>query len=110
MMFPKGSMITGILQQAKQVQDRIEEIQDELSALRIEGQAGGGMVSAVASGQQELISIHIHPQLLKEDAELIEDLVTAAVSQALKKARDAAQEKMKDVAGGALGGLNLPIL
>ena len=109
-MFPKGSMITGILKQAKQVQDRIEEIQDELSALRIEGQAGGGLVSAVASGQQELISIHIDPQLLKEDAELIEDLVTAAVSQALKKARDAAQEKMNDVAGGALGGLNLPIL
>jgi DNA-binding YbaB/EbfC family protein len=103
-------MITGILQQAKQVQDKIEELQGELSALRIEGQAGGGMVTAVANGQQELISIRIDPQLLKEDVELVEDLVTAAVSQALTKAREAAQEKMKDIAGGALGGLNLPVL
>lgn len=106
-MFPKGNFITGLLQQAKQVQKKMEELQRELSALRIEGHSGGGMVSAVVNGQQELISIKIDPKLITEDIEMVEDLVVAAVKQAMDKSKEENQQKIDAVTGGALGGLNL---
>ena len=107
-MFPKANLMTGLLQQAKRVQEKIEELQGELAVLRIEGQAGGGMVTAVVNGQQELISIKIDPKLVTEDVEMVEDLVVAAVRQAMEKSRDESQQKMNAVTGGMMGGLNLP--
>ncbi len=107
-MFPKANLMTGLLQQAKRVQEKIEELQGELAALRIEGQAGGGMVTAVVNGQQELISVKIDPKLVTEDVEMVEDLVVAAVRQAMEKSRDESQQKMNAVTGGMMSGLNLP--
>jgi len=107
-MFPKANLMTGLLQQAKRVQEKIEELQGELAVLRIEGQAGGGMVTAVVNGQQELISVKIDPKLVTEDVEMVEDLVVAAVRQAMEKSRDESQQKMNAVTGGMMGGLNLP--
>ena len=107
-MFPKANLMTGLLQQAKRVQEKIEELQGELAALRIEGQAGGGMVIAVVNGQQELISVKIDPKLVTEDVEMVEDLVVAAVRQAMEKSRDESQQKMNAVTGGMMSGLNLP--
>jgi len=106
--FPKGNLMASLLQQAKQVQERIEELQGELAALRIEGQAGGGMVTVVVNGQQELISVKIDPQLIAEDVEMVEDLVVAAVRQAMEKSKEESQQKVNAVTGGMLGGLNLP--
>lgn len=107
-MFPKGNLMAGLLQQAKQVQERIEELQGELAVLRIEGHAGGGMVTAVVNGQQELISIKIDPQLVTEDVEMIEDLVVAAIRQAMEKSKEESQQKVNALTGGMMGGLNLP--
>ena len=107
-MFPKANLMTGLLQQAKRVQEKIEELQGELAALRIEGQAGGGLVTAVVNGQQELISVKIDPKLITEDVEMVEDLVVAAVRQAMEKSRDESQQKMNAVTGGMMSGLNLP--
>jgi len=107
-MFPKANLMTGLLQQAKRVQEKIEELQGELAALRIEGQAGGGMVTAVVNGQQVLISVKIDPKLVTEDVEMVEDLVVAAVRQAMEKSRDESQQKMNAVTGGMMSGLNLP--
>lgn len=107
-MFPKANLMTGLLQQAKHVQEKIEELQGELAVLRIEGQAGGGMVTAVVNGQQELISVKIDPKLVTEDVEMVEDLVVAAVRQAMEKSRDESQQRMNAVTGGMMGGLNLP--
>ena len=107
-MFPKANLMTGLLQQAKRVQEKIEELQGELAALRIEGQAGGGMVTAVVNGQQELISVKIDPKLVTEDVEMVEDLVVAAVRQAMEKSRDESQQKMNAITGGMMSGLNLP--
>jgi len=107
-MFPKANLMTGLLQQAKRVQEKIEELQGELAALRIEGQAGGGMVTAVVNGQQVLISVKIDPKLVAEDVEMVEDLVVAAVRQAMEKSRDESQQKMNAVTGGMMSGLNLP--
>lgn len=106
--FPKGNLMAGLLQQAKHVQEKIEELQGELAALRIEGQAGGGMVTVVVNGQQELISVKIDPQLIAEDVEMVEDLVVAAVRQAMEKSKEESQQKVNAVTGGMLGGLNLP--
>ena len=110
MMFPKGNMMAGLLQQAKQVQDKIEALQGELAGLRVEGQAGGGMVTAVVNGQQELISVSIDPQMLGEDVELLEDLVVAAVRQATDKSKEESQRRFNAVTGGMIGGLNVPDL
>ena len=107
-MFPKGNLMAGLLQQAKHVQEKIKELQGELAALRIEGQAGGGMVTAVVNGQQELISVKIDPKLITEDIEMVEDLVVAAVRQAMEKSRDESQQKVNAVTGGVMSGLNLP--
>ncbi len=106
--FPKGNLMASLLQQAKQVQEKIEELQGELAALRIEGQAGGGMVTVVVNGQQELISVKIDPKLITEDIEMVEDLVVAAVRQAMEKSRDESQQKVNAVTGGVMSGLNLP--
>jgi len=106
-MFPKSSMAS-MLQQAKQVQNQLEELQGELANLRIEGQSGGGVVKAVANGQQDLISIKLDESLLEEDVEMIEDLVVAAVRQAISKSREESQQRMSGITGGMLGGLNLP--
>lgn len=106
--FPKGNLMASLLQQAKHVQEKIEELQGELAALRIEGQAGGGMVTVVVNGQQELISVKIDPQLIAEDVEMVEDLVVAAVRQAMEKSKEESQQKVNAVTGGMLGGLNLP--
>ncbi len=109
-MFPKGNLMTGLLKQAKHVQEKIEELQEELAVLRIEGQAGGGMVTAVVNGQQELISVKIDPKLATEDVEMVEDLVVAAVRQAMGKSKEESQEKMNAVTGGMMSGLSLPDL
>ncbi|MFC1480706.1 YbaB/EbfC family nucleoid-associated protein [Candidatus Neomarinimicrobiota bacterium] len=106
-MFPKSSMAS-MLNQAKQVQSQLEELQGELANLRIEGQSGGGVVKAVSNGQQDLISIKIDESLLEEDVEMIEDLVVAAVRQAISKSREESQQRMNGITGGMLGGLNLP--
>ncbi|MFB0515260.1 MAG: YbaB/EbfC family nucleoid-associated protein [Candidatus Neomarinimicrobiota bacterium] len=107
-MFPKGNLMAGLLQQAKQVQEKIEELQGELAALRIEGHAGGGLVTAVVNGQQELISLKIDPQLVNEDIEMVEDLVVAAIRQAMERSKEESQQMVNAVTGGMMSGLNLP--
>ncbi|MFQ5864883.1 MAG: YbaB/EbfC family nucleoid-associated protein [bacterium] len=96
-----------ILKQAQKIQEKIQKVQDELSDLKVEGSAGGGMVTAVANGKQEILELHIDKQVVDpEDIEMLEDLVVAAVNQALEKAQEMANQEMGKAAGGLLG--NLP--
>jgi hypothetical protein len=96
-----------LLKQAQKMQEKIQQVQDELSNLKVEGTAGGGMVTAVANGKQELLEIHFDKQVVDpEDTEMLEDLVVAAVNQAMAKAQELANEEMSKAAGGMLG--NLP--
>jgi nucleoid-associated protein EbfC len=97
----------GLLKQAQKMQKEIERIQSELANIRIEGVAGGGMVTAVANGAQELLEIKIDPEVVEpKDVEMLEDLVLAAVNQALENAKARAEVEM----GAATGGMmpNLP--
>jgi DNA-binding YbaB/EbfC family protein len=90
-----------ILQQAKKMQDRLMKLQEEMADKTVEAQSGGGMVSCVVNGKQEVVSLKISPEVLEEkDNELLEDLVVAAVNEGLDRSREMVQEEMSKVTGG----------
>ncbi len=90
-----------MMKQAQELQGRVQQMQEELASLLVEGQAGGGLVKVVLNGKMEARSIKIDPSLLKpEDAEMVEDLLLAALQDAKSKAEQAMQEKMREVTGG----------
>ena len=106
-MIPKGGM-KNIIKKAQELQNQMEKAQQELNTIVIEGQAGGGMITAKVNGHKELISLDIEPEILKEDTEMIEDLILAAVNQALQNAGKAAEEKMNSITGGMAGKMKFP--
>jgi DNA-binding YbaB/EbfC family protein len=90
---------------AQQMQQEMVRIQAELGAATVEGSAGGGVVSATVTGQQELVSITIDPSAVDpEDVDMLQDLVVAAVNDALRASRELAAQKM----GPLTGGLKIP--
>ncbi|MEE9166249.1 MAG: YbaB/EbfC family nucleoid-associated protein [Candidatus Neomarinimicrobiota bacterium] len=103
-MITKGNF-QNLLKQAKHIQEKLEAAQAELEKLEIEAQAGGGMVTARVNGKQELLSIKIDPEVLKEDMEMVEDLVVAAVNQAMKNAGEESQRRLSSVSSGVTGSL-----
>lgn len=99
--------LTQLLKQAQKVQGIVSQLQANLAHRRVEATSGGGMVTAAVNGNQELVSLRIDPQLLQQgDQELMEELIVAAVNDALSRAQEVATEEMKRLAGGmALPGL-----
>jgi DNA-binding YbaB/EbfC family protein len=99
--------IQNLLKQAQKIQSQVTQMQAELGERRIEASAGGGMVTAIVNGRQELIAVRIDPQVVDpNDVEMLEDLIVAAVSEALARASEMAAEEMKKLTGGlALPGL-----
>lgn len=94
-----------IMKQAQQMQARIARMQQELEGREVEASAGGGMVTAVASGKMQLVSLKIEKDVVDpEDVEMLQDLVTAAVNEALKKSHEMMQQEM----GKVTGGMSLP--
>lgn len=86
---------------AAQMQAEMARVQTELDELTLEGSAGGGAVTAVVSGRQELVSLRIDPEVVDgEDVEMLQDLVVAAVNDGLRLAKQTAEEKMARVTGG----------
>ncbi len=86
---------------AQQMQAQLARVQAELETLRVEGSVGGGAVKAVATGKQDLISISIDPGVVDpDDVEMLQDLVLAAVNEAIGSARRTAEQKMSAVTGG----------
>jgi hypothetical protein len=90
-----------MLKQAQQLQSKIFKLQEELAERRVETTVGGGMVTAVANGKQQLESIKIEPEVVDpSDVQMLEDLVVAAVNDALKKAQEMVSEEMTKLTGG----------
>jgi DNA-binding YbaB/EbfC family protein len=86
---------------AQQMQADMARVEQELVDLRLEGTAGGGAVHAVVSGKQDLISITIDPEVVDpDDVDMLQDLIVAAVGDALHQARRTAEEKLSRVTGG----------
>ena len=99
--FPGGN----IVKQAQMMQQKIERLQEELGEREVEASAGGGMVLAKVNGKQQLLSIKIDPAAVDpNDVEMLEDLVTAAVNEALRKSSEMVQEEMSKITGG----INIP--
>jgi len=90
-----------ILKQAQKMKAEMDRIQAEVATRTVEGSAGGGMVTAVANGKGELLSLRIDPELVRgEDLEMLQDLVTAAANDALRKARELLAQEVSRLAGG----------
>jgi len=98
------NQLAGLMKQAQTMQDNMKKAQEEIAALEIEGQAGAGLVKVVMTGRHDVKRLKIDSTLLDEDKDMLEDLVAAAVNDAVRKVEAATQEKM----AGLAGGLGLP--
>ncbi len=107
---PKGFDMNKLLQQAQQMQAQMAKVQEELAGETVEASAGGGMVTVKATGAGEISEIKIDPKAIDpDDPELLEDMVLAAVNEAIRSAQSLAQSRMGAATGlGDLGGLGLP--
>ena len=99
----KGQL-AGLMKQAQQMQENMKKIQDSLALIEVEGQAGAGLVKVVMTCKNDVRRVTIDPSLLADDKDMLEDLVAAAVNDAVGKAEAAAAEKM----AGATAGMPLP--
>ncbi|MCU0574837.1 MAG: YbaB/EbfC family nucleoid-associated protein [Syntrophobacteraceae bacterium] len=98
------------LQQVKEVQEKLQKMQEELATMTVEGSAGGGMVTVVVSGRQEVLSIRIEPQVIdSEEIEMLQDLVVAAINDGLRKSQELSTRELANIAGGLnIPGLKIP--
>ena len=106
-MFPKGGM-GKLMKQAQEMQSKMAKAQEELGDIEVEGQSGGGMITALVNGKKELLSLKIEDEILDEDKEMVEDLVVSAVNQAIQNATKAADERMNSITGGMMGNMKIP--
>ncbi len=94
-----------MMKQAQKLQVQMAKLQEDLANMTVEASSGGGAVTAVVSGQQQLVSIKITPEVVDpEDVEMLQDMVLAAVNEAMAKAQEAAAKQMSSLTGG----LNIP--
>ncbi|KFL37488.1 YbaB/EbfC family nucleoid-associated protein [Arenimonas donghaensis] len=91
--------IAQLMQQAQRMQDNLKKAQEELGGLEVQGQSGGGMVKITLTGKMECRSVRIDPSVLA-DAEMLEDLVTAAFNDAVNKANEESQKRMSAATAG----------
>lgn len=105
----KGN-IGNMMKQVQQMQAKMEELQAELLEMEIDASSGGGMVKVVVNGKGDMISIEIDPEVVdKEEVEMLQDLILAAINQAKEKAAEIQAEHMSSLTGGMnLPGMNLP--
>ena len=96
--------LAGLMQQAQKMQDELKKAQEEVGNIEVTGEAGGGLVKVTMTGRHETRRVEIDRDLFADDPEMAEDLVAAAVNDAVNKVAEASREKMSGVASG----LNLP--
>lgn len=98
-------MNRNIMRQAQELQAKLAKVQEELAEAKIEASSGGGAVTVTVNGQQQLLSVKISPEAISPDeVEMLEELVLAAVNEALTKSQEMASKRM----GKITGGLNIP--
>lgn len=90
-----------IMKQAQMMQQKMARVQQDLESREVEASAGGGMVTAVVNGKQRIVSLKIEKSVVDpEDVEMLQDLIAAAVNEAVKKSQDMMQEEMSKITGG----------
>ncbi|MFI5330957.1 MAG: YbaB/EbfC family nucleoid-associated protein [Desulfobaccales bacterium] len=90
----------GMMKQAQKLQAKMVEMQAELGNRTVSAQAGGGMVEAVVNGRQELLSLRINKEVVGDDVEMLQDLIFAAVNEALNRSREMMAQEMSKLTGG----------
>ncbi|MCD6526196.1 MAG: YbaB/EbfC family nucleoid-associated protein [Desulfuromonas sp.] len=94
-----------MMKQAQQMQQKMARVQDEMATREVEASSGGGMVTAVVNGKQEVLSVKIDPAAVDpQDVEMLQDLILVAVNEALRQSQDMMQQEMSKLTGG----LNIP--
>ncbi len=99
----KGGM-GNLMKQAQEMQEKMQRIQEEVAKAEVLGEAGAGMVKVTMNGRHDVSKVDIDPSVMEEDKELLEDLLAAAVNDAVRKVEASSQEKMQE----ATAGLDLP--
>lgn len=94
------NQINDLMKQAQQMQQKMQAAQAEVAQLQVTGESGAGLVRVVMTGRHDVKRVHIDPSLLEDDLEVLEDLVAAAVNDAVRAADAASQEKMASVTAG----------
>jgi nucleoid-associated protein EbfC len=99
-----------LMKQAQRMQETMQKAQQELAVMEVTGQAGGGLVSVVMTGRHDVKRVNIDDSLLKEDKEMLEDLLAAAVNDAVRQVESTTQEKMSGLTAGMglPGGFKMP--
>ena len=98
------NQLAGLMKQAQAMQENMKQAQDAIAAMEVEGEAGGGMVKVVMTGRNDVKRVTIAPTLLSEDKDMLEDLVAAAMNDAVRRVEATTQEKM----GGLTAGMPMP--
>jgi DNA-binding YbaB/EbfC family protein len=94
------NQLAGLMKQAQQMQDNMKKAQEQLAAIEVEGESGAGLVKVLINCRNDVRRVTIDPSLLADDKDMLEDLVAAAVNDALRKAEQTSQEKMASVTAG----------
>ncbi len=94
----------GMMKQAQKMQENMQKAQEELANMEVVGKAGGGMVEVTMTGRHDVKRVHIDDTLLGEDKDMLEDLIAAAVNDAVQMVEKTSSEKMS----GMMGGMSLP--
>ena len=95
----KGQL-AGLMKQAQQMQDNLKRVQEQLAQVEVEGQSGAGLVKVIVTCRNEVKLVVIDPSLVADDRDMLEDLVVAAVNDALRRAEQTSQERMSSVTAG----------
>ena len=98
------NQLAGLMKQAQQMQENLKKAQDELAQTEVEGQSGAGMVKVTMTCRHDVKRVVIDPSVIGDDREMLEDLIAAAVNDAVRKVETTSQEKM----AGVTAGLPLP--
>jgi len=109
----KNMGIGNLFKQAQKIQEDISKIKQELIGMKVTGSSGGGMVVVTANGRQQILDIKIEKEVINsDDTEMVEDLIVAAVNQALERSQELANEQLRKATGGILSnipdGLKIP--
>jgi nucleoid-associated protein EbfC len=99
----KGQL-SGLMKQAQQMQENLKKAQEEIAMMEVEGQSGAGMVKVVMTGRHDVKRVSIDPSLMGDDKDMLEDLIAAAVNDAVRRVETVTQEKM----GSLTSGFGLP--
>jgi DNA-binding YbaB/EbfC family protein len=99
----KGGM-GNMMKQAQEMQEKMQQVQEDIAQTEVAGEAGAGMIKVTMNGRHDVSKVEIDPTLMEEDKEMLEDLLAAAVNDAVRKVEATSKAKMEEVTSG----LNLP--